>query len=149
MTAIPAEKLDKLVQRWTSLQSELSQSVNQATRVQLAKEFAELNPVVDTIREYRKAEAEWSELVALTNDASADKELRQLAQDELDQTDHRRGELLEKLRLHLLPKDAADEKSAIIEVRAGTGGDEAALFAADLFRMPHSPFVNPSRSRLR
>ena len=135
MTAIPAEKLDKLVQRWTSLQSELSQSVNQATRVQLAKEFAELNPVVDTIREYRKAEAEWSELVALTNDASADKELRQLAQDELDQTDHRRGELLEKLRLHLLPKDAADEKSAIIEVRAGTGGDEAALFAADLFRM--------------
>jgi peptide chain release factor 1 len=135
MTAIPAEKLDKLVQRWTSLQSELSQSVNQATRVQLAKEFAELNPVVETIREYRKAEAEWSELVALTNDTSADKELRQLAQDELDQTDHRRGELLEKLRVHLLPKDAADEKSAIIEVRAGTGGDEAALFAADLFRM--------------
>src|SRR2546428_745341 len=60
MTATPAEKLDKLVQRWTSLQFELSQSVNQATRVQLAKEFAELNPVVETIREYRKAEAEWS-----------------------------------------------------------------------------------------
>jgi peptide chain release factor 1 len=135
MTAIPAEKLDKLIQRWTSLQSELSQNVNQATRVQLAKEFAELNPVVETIREYRKAEAEWSELVALSNDASADKELRELAQDELDQIDHRRGELQEKLRLHLLPKDAADEKSAIMEVRAGTGGDEAALFAADLFRM--------------
>jgi peptide chain release factor 1 len=135
MTAIPAEKLDKLVQRWTSLQSELSQSVNQATRVQLAKEFAELNPVVETIREYRKAEAEWSELVALSNDASADKELRDLAQDELNQVDHRRGELQEKLRLHLLPKDAADEKSAIMELRAGTGGDEAALFAADLFRM--------------
>jgi peptide chain release factor 1 len=135
MTAIPAEKLDKLIQRWTSLQSELSQSVNQATRVQLAKEFAELNPVVETIREYRKAEAERSELVGLTNDASADKELRELAQDELNQIDHRRGELQEKLRLHLLPKDAADEKSAIMEVRAGTGGDEAALFAADLFRM--------------
>ena len=91
--------------------------------------------MVETIRESRKAEAERSELVALSNDASADKELRQLAQDELDQIDHRRGELLEKLRVHLLPKDAADEKSAILEVRAGTGGDEAALFAADLFRM--------------
>ena len=115
--------------------------------MQLAKEFAELNPVVETIREYRKAEAEWSELVALTNDTSADKELRQLAQDELDQTDHRRGELLEKLRVHLLPKDAADEKSAIIEVRAGTGGDESALFAADLFRMYSQPSCAAGRSR--
>jgi peptide chain release factor 1 len=58
-----------------------------------------------------------------------------MALDELDQVDHRKGELLERLRVHLLPKDAADEKSAILEVRAGTGGDEAALFAADLFRM--------------
>ena len=135
MTAIPAEKLDKLVQRWNSLQSELNQSVNQATRVQLAKEYSELNPVVETILAYRKAETEWSELVAICNDASADKELRELAQDELDQIDHRRGELQEELRLHLLPKDADDDKSAIMEVRAGTGGDEAALFAADLFRM--------------
>jgi len=135
MTAIPAEKLDKLVQRWTNIQSELNKGVNQATRVQLAKEFSELNPLVETILEYRKTEAEWSELRALSSDASADKELRQMADDELDQIDRRRGELLEQLRVHLLPKDAADEKSAILEVRAGTGGDEAALFAADLFRM--------------
>ncbi len=58
-----------------------------------------------------------------------------MAEDELGQVDRRRGELLEKLRVHLLPKDAADEKSAILEVRAGTGGDEASLFASDLFRM--------------
>jgi peptide chain release factor 1 len=135
MTAIPAEKLDKLVQRWTNVQSELNKGVNQASRVQLAKEFSELNPIVETILEYRKTEAEWSELTALSSDASADKELRQMADDELDQIDQRRGELLEQLRVHLLPKDAADEKSAILEVRAGTGGDEAALFAADLFRM--------------
>jgi peptide chain release factor 1 len=135
MTAIPAEKLDKLVQRWTNIQSELNQGVNQTTRVQLAKEFSELNPVVEAILEYRKAEAEWSELKALSNDASADRELREMAQDELDQVDQRRGDLLEQLRVHLIPKDAADEKSAILEVRAGTGGDEAALFAADLFRM--------------
>jgi peptide chain release factor 1 len=135
MTAIPAEKLDKLVQRWTAIQSELNQGVDQASRVQLAKEFADLNPVVEAIVEYRKAEAEWNELITLTNDASADKELRELAQDELNQIDHRRGELLEELRVHLLPKDAADEKSAILEVRAGTGGDEAALFAGDLYNM--------------
>ncbi len=135
MTAIPADKLDKLVQRWNNIQSELNHGVDQASRVQLAKEFAELNPVVEAVREYRKAEAEWSELRALSNDATADKELRQMAEDELGQVDRRRGELLEKLRVHLLPKDAADEKSAILEVRAGTGGDEAALFASDLFRM--------------
>jgi peptide chain release factor 1 len=135
MSAIPAEKLDKLIQRWNSLQSELNQSVNQVTRVQLAKEFSELNPVVETILAYRKAETEWNELVALSNDPSADKELRDMAQAELNLIDHRRGVLQETLRVHLLPKDAADEKSAILEVRAGTGGDEAALFAADLFRM--------------
>src|SRR4029079_7310577 len=135
MTAIPADKLDKLVQRWNNIQSELNHGVDQASRVQLAKEFAELNPVVEAVREYRKAEAEWSELRALSNDATADKELRQMAEDELGQVDRRRGELLEKLRVHLLPKDAADDKSAILEVRAGTGGDEAALFASDFFRM--------------
>jgi peptide chain release factor 1 len=135
MTAIPADKLDKLVQRWNNVQSELNHGVDQGSRVQLAKEFAELNPVVEAIFEYRRAEAEWSELKALSVDTAADKELRQMAADELDQVDLRRGELLEKLRVHLLPKDAADEKSAILEVRAGTGGDEAALFAADLFRM--------------
>jgi peptide chain release factor 1 len=135
MTAIPAEKLDKLVQRWETIRYTLNQGMNQANFVQLSKEFAELNPVIETIFAYRKAESEWNELVALGNDTSADKELRQLVQDELPQVDRRRSELQEKLRVHLLPKDAADDKSAILEVRAGTGGDEAALFAADLFRM--------------
>jgi peptide chain release factor 1 len=109
MTAIPAEKLDKLVQRWTNIQSDLNQGVDQASRVQLAKEFSELNPVVEAILQYRKAEAEWHDLSALTQDAAADKELRALAQDELAEVERRRGELLEKLRVHLLPKDAADE----------------------------------------
>ena len=135
MTAIPAEKLDKLVQRWETIRYTLNQGMNQANFVQLSKEFAELDPVIETIGAYRKAEAEWNELVALGNDPSADKELRQLAHDELPQVERRRSELQEKLRVHLLPKDAADDKSAILEVRAGTGGDEAALFAADLFRM--------------
>jgi len=135
MTTIPTEKLENLVQRWETIRYTLNQGMSQPNFVQLSKEFAELNPVVETIHEYRKADAEWRELMALSNDASADKELRDLAQDELAQVDRRRSELQEKLRVRLLPKDAADDKSAILEVRAGTGGDEAALFGADLFRM--------------
>jgi peptide chain release factor 1 len=135
MTTIPAEKLDKLIQRWETIQSELSQGVNQATRVQLSKEFAELNPVVATIQALRKAEAERDDLAALIDDPASDKDLAALAREEIAGVEQRVADLEQQLRLHLLPKDAADEKSAILEVRAGTGGDEAALFAADLFRM--------------
>ena len=135
MTAVPAEKLDKLIQRWETIQAELSQGVSQATRVQLSKEFAELNPVVATIQALRKAEAEREDLAALVADPAADKDLAALAREELAGLEPRVADLEQELRVHLLPKDAADEKSAILEVRAGTGGDEAALFAADLFRM--------------
>jgi peptide chain release factor 1 len=135
MTAVPAEKLDKLIQRWETLQAELSQGVNQATRIQLSREFAELNPVVATIQALRKAQAELADLRSVIVDPTADKELKELAEEEYSPADLRLAELEQELRVHLLPKDAADEKSAILEVRAGTGGDEAALFAADLFRM--------------
>jgi peptide chain release factor 1 len=135
MTAVPAEKLDKLIQRWETIQAELSQGVNQATRIQLSKEFAELNPVVATIQALRKAQAERVDLRSVIIDPTADKDLKELAEEEYSAADLRVAELEQELRVHLLPKDAADEKSAILEVRAGTGGDEAALFAADLFRM--------------
>ena len=135
MTAIPAEKLDKLVQRWETIQSELNRGVNQTTYVQLTKEFSELNPVVATIQALRKTEAEQQDLAALIADPAADKDLAALAKEELGGLEPRLAELENQLRLHLLPKDAADDKSSILEVRAGTGGDEAALFAADLFRM--------------
>jgi peptide chain release factor 1 len=135
MTTIPAEKLDRLVQRWTTIQADLSRGIDQATYVALAKEFAELNPLVATIEALRKAEAERSDLTALIADPAADAELAAIAREELAALEPRLAELEQTLRVHLLPKDAADEKSAILEVRAGTGGDEAALFAADLFRM--------------
>jgi peptide chain release factor 1 len=135
MTAIPAEKLDKLVQRWSTIQSDLNKGVNQATYVQLSREFAELNPVVATIQELRKAQAEQADLSGLLADPAADKDLAALARQELEALEPRVADLEQQLRVHLLPKDAADEKSVIVEVRAGTGGDEAALFAADLFRM--------------
>ena len=135
MSAIPAEKLEKLVQRWSTIQSELSRSLDQASFVQLSKEFAELNPLVGTIQDLRKAEAERADLAQLLADPSADPELTAMAREELAALEPRVATLEQQLRVHLLPKDAADEKSAILEVRAGTGGDEAALFAADLFRM--------------
>src|SRR5262245_44701640 len=135
MAAIPAEKLDKLVNRWSAIQAELNKGVNQATFVQLSREFAELNPVVATIQELRKTEAEAADLNGLLADPAADKDLAALARQELEALAPRVAELEQQLRVHLLPKDAADDKSVIVEVRAGTGGDEAALFAADLFRM--------------
>jgi peptide chain release factor 1 len=135
MTAIPTEKLDKLVQRWEAIQSELNRGPSQAAYVQLTKEFAELNPVVVTIQALRKAQAERADLAALIDDSSTDKDVRAMAREELAALDPRLGELEQELRVQLLPKDAADVRSAILEVRAGTGGAEAALFAADLFRM--------------
>jgi len=101
----------------------------------LTKEFAELNPVVESILSLRKLEHERRDLTDLMRDPSAEAGLKELAEEELQLVDLRLDEARDKLRMLLLPKDAADEKSAILEVRAGTGGDEAALFAADLFRM--------------
>src|SRR5690606_27655339 len=88
-------------------------------------------PVYDAVRELRAAEAEREELVALLDDP----EMAGLAESESEALDQRIAELTEAVRVALLPRDAADEKSAILEIRAGTGGSEAALFAGDLFRM--------------
>jgi peptide chain release factor 1 len=135
MTAIPTEKLDKLVERWQAIQGELARGANQPAYVALAKEFSELNPVVQTIAELRKLQGQRDELGELLADPAADAELATIARDELATLQPRLDELEQALRVQLLPKDAADARSAILEVRAGTGGDEAALFAADLFRM--------------
>jgi peptide chain release factor 1 len=97
--------------------------------------FADLDPVVGTIRALQKAIAEKSDLIALQNDPATDRELADLAREEFDSVAEKVATLEHDLKVHLIPKDAADEKSAILEVRAGTGGNEAALFAADLFRM--------------
>ena len=113
----------------------MSQGINQATYAQLSKEFSDLDPIVATINALRKAESEKADLAALLADPAADKDLAALARDELAALSPRIEELQQELRVHLLPKDAADDRSVILEVRAGTGGDEAALFAADLFRM--------------
>ena len=133
MSSVPSAKLDRLVSRWQTIQAELNSGVEQARFVELSKEFAELNPVVATINDLRHIESEVTDTRALAH--GRDAEMAELADAELPALEARLAALESDLRVHLLPKDAADEKSAIIEVRAGTGGDEAALFAADLFRM--------------
>jgi peptide chain release factor 1 len=135
MSAIPQDKIDRLVERWEAIQGELNQGVGQAVYTALTKEFADLDPIVATIRELRAAERERRDLETMLAEPRADREMAALAREELEAVKPRIEALEQRLRLQLLPKDAADERSAILEVRAGTGGDEAALFAADLFRM--------------
>ena len=134
-SSLPREKLDRLVQRWETVQSELNSGVAQAAYVKLTKEFAELSPVVAAIKAYNATATEVADLTALASDPAAGREMAELARQELEQVKVKLTGLETQLQIELLPKDSADNKSAIIEVRAGTGGDEAALFAADLFRM--------------
>jgi peptide chain release factor 1 len=135
MSAPREEKFEKLIARWESMQAELSQGANQAAYAKLSKEFSDLTPVVTAIRSLQSAEGELADLSALVADASSDKEMAALAEQEIEELRPRLADLEENVRLLLLPKDAADDLSVIVEVRAGTGGDEAALFAGDLFRM--------------
>ena len=135
MTTIPAERLDKLVARWQTVKGALAQGAGQESYVRLSREFAELDPIVATITALRKAVREREDLQQLIDDPAADPDMTSLAEAELGELDPNIEELELRLKLQLLPKDAADEKSAILEVRAGTGGEEAALFAGDLFRM--------------
>ena len=100
-----------------------------------SKEYADLTPLVRAIEAYRKAAAEARELEGLAEDAAGDAEMRKLAEAELRELSGRLPALEHELKILLLPRDAADEKNAILEVRAGTGGEEAALFAANLLRM--------------
>ena len=135
MTAIPEETLDRLVDRWQTVQNALSEMPDQETFVRLSREFAELDPLVAIIRRLREARDELAGLRSIADDPQSDGDMVELAHAEIPDLESRVDALVHQLRLELLPKDAADEKSAIIELRAGTGGEEAALFAGDLFRM--------------
>jgi peptide chain release factor 1 len=131
------DKLDVLVARRDELTQLMSgeHSGDSDEFVRLSKEYAELMPVVECIEDLRTLQNEIADLGGMVADTESDAEMRSLAEEEMREARERLPEIEKRLQLLLLPKDAADEKNAIIEVRAGTGGDEAALFAADLFRM--------------
>ena len=132
---LPEQKLDALLARHQMVESELASQLAPATYVRLSREFAELGPVVDAIKAYREVADEIAGLEALLQDASTDAEMRALAAGEKPALEQRRAALEQEIRLALLPKDAMDERNVILEIRAGTGGDEASLFAGNLFRM--------------
>jgi peptide chain release factor 1 len=126
-------RLDRLVRRHAELRDALTASSG-GDFARLSKEYSELTPVVESIAELRKAQHEMVDLSGLVADAS-DPEMRALAEQEFLALKQRLPALEQQVKLMLLPKDAADAKNAILELRAGTGGEEAALFAAELFRM--------------
>jgi peptide chain release factor 1 len=135
LTVLPQQKMDALLARHALVESELASGLAADAYVKLSREFAELTPVVEVIKAYRSTEKEIAELSALVNDSGTDAEMRKLADIERRELQERMESLTQQIRLALLPKGAMDDHNAILEIRAGTGGDEAALFAGDLFRM--------------
>ncbi len=128
---IPHEKLAKVLERFDAVQAEMNADVSPDRFVALSKEFAELQPVAEAARgldEARRAEVDAKEMFA-------DPEMAEMAREELDALSETLPKLEQEMQILLLPKDAADELNVILEVRAGTGGDEAALFAGNLYRM--------------
>ncbi|WP_194095151.1 peptide chain release factor 1 [Marivivens aquimaris] len=128
---IPQDKLAQISQRFEYLEAKLNEGASAAEIVTVSREYAELKPVVDQINAYRSAVADLEEAEGWLKDP----EMRDLAEEELPALKARIPEMEHALQLALLPKDAADARPAIMEIRPGTGGDEAGLFAGDLLRM--------------
>ncbi|MGI9481478.1 MAG: peptide chain release factor 1 [Hyphomicrobiales bacterium] len=132
---LKTEKLDQVLERFNAVQAELASGPEGGAFVTLSKEYAELSPVAEKVQALRDAQDERAGLEEMINDPSSDKEMADLAREELGTISETIESLEAEVRILLLPKDAADDRNVILEVRAGTGGDEAAIFAGDLFRM--------------
>jgi peptide chain release factor 1 len=132
---IPAAKLERLIDRFHAVEAQLSSGLAGPAFVKLSKEHAELAPVIEAARAYRGARQQFEDAEALINDPATESDMRSLAEEERAGLKVELEKLEHSLKLQLLPKDTADNSSAILEIRAGTGGDEAALFAGDLLKM--------------
>jgi peptide chain release factor 1 len=132
---LPEQKLDALLARHKMVESELASGLAPEAYVKLAREFAELGPVIETIKAYRAVTSEIADLATLLDDAATDAEMRTMAATEKPALEARLAALEQRIKVALIPKDAMDDRNVVLEIRAGTGGDEASLFAGDLFRM--------------
>ena len=133
---IPINKVRDLIIKHTMLEKELSTGeINKKKFAEKSKEYSDLNEVVKEAKEYSSFESEKKELEKIINDNNSDDEMIELAKSELKDLIKKNEINEKKIKLFLLPKDEADSKNAIIEIRAGTGGLEASLFASDLFKM--------------
>jgi peptide chain release factor 1 len=135
MSILPEAKLDILLAHHASLEAQLLGQVSSENYVKITRELAELNPLIDAVKAHRASDAEIAGIDALIADATTEPEMRSMAEAERETLAAHSLELAQRIRLALLPKDAMDERNVVLEIRAGTGGDEASLFAGDLFRM--------------
>ena len=132
--SIQNAKLDQVIDRFDQVEARLGAAADAEEIVALSKEHAELKTVADKARELKTARADLQEADAIIEDGS-DADMVALAREEREELKSQIPDLEKELQLLLLPKDKDDEASIMLEIRAGTGGDEAALFAGDLFRM--------------
>ena len=133
---IPQKTIEELINKHSILEKDLSSGkVDKKIFAEKSKEYSDLNEIIEDAKKYISYESDKKELEKILSDQSTDKELLSLAENELDDLKIRFEKNEKKLKLFLLPKDEADKKNAIIEIRAGTGGLEASLFAGDLFKM--------------
>ena len=133
---IPLEKVQALVVKHDSLEKELSTgSIDSKTFAQKSKEYSDLGNIITYVREYLKFDNDQKDLEQILQDKNSDLEMTTLAKKELDILEQKKIDYTNKLKIFLLPKDKDDNKNAIVEIRAGTGGLEASLFCADLFKM--------------
>ena len=131
-----AEKLSNVVNRYDEINALISSpDCSPEDMVRMNKELSELTPVVEAIKNYTRVEQNFKDAKAMMDDASLDKEMRDMAEAEYYDLKDKLPAMEREIKILLLPKNEEDEKNAILEVRAGTGGDEAALFAAVLFEM--------------
>ena len=133
---IPLKTVEDLIDKHSKLEKDLSSgNVDKKLFAEKSKEYSDLNEIIESAKKYVSYENEKSELSKIVEDSSSDDELKKMAEIELEELKSQHDINEKKLKLFLLPKDEADKKNAIIEIRAGTGGLEASLFAADLFKM--------------
>ena len=133
---IPIKTIEELISKHSTLEKDLSSGeIDKKLFAEKSKEYSDVNDIIENAKKYISFETDKKELEKILGDSSTDEELKTMAEQELSelQSEHDKNE--KRLKLFLLPKDEADKKNAIIEIRAGTGGLEASLFASDLFKM--------------
>ncbi|MDA8851919.1 peptide chain release factor 1 [Hyphomicrobiales bacterium] len=135
MTTIPLDKIESILKKGKSLEDDLGKENTSDKFVALSKEYSEIQPLYESVVEWKNIYLEVSDLQNLLEDPSTDKEMKDLASEELQELEKKISTLNEEIKVLLLPKDKADSSDVILEIRAGTGGDEAALFAGVLYRM--------------
>ena len=133
---IPTQKVKEIISKHSLLEKELSSGkISKEDFAFKSKEYSDLNEIISTAKEFENYEKNKNELENLINDEKNETEIKTIANEELKQLQLKYDINVKKLKLFLLPKDEADTKNAMIEIRAGTGGLEASLFASDLFKM--------------